>query len=199
MATKASRDWPFWAQQALQGVTYWIGHRRCLYRHYPLAEAALVAEICNLIHGNLPDDLMLNCEVQYEKLLPGTAHPGVLTQRARADLVISEKAAKLREPSPKFVIEVKRASAPKGQIDADLKRLAAVRCRHGEIRAFMFVISEANIPRQFVNENGVSRKGKQTILNSAGYYRVRRTWKAAHAFSNVSRAQYACLLEVYAR
>ena len=36
--------------------------------------------------------------------------------------------------------------------------------------------------------------GKHDISGSNGYYRVRRTWKAAHAFSHVEHAQYACLL-----
>jgi len=40
---------PRWTQRALQGVAYWMGHRRCLYRDYPLSEGALVAEVCNLI------------------------------------------------------------------------------------------------------------------------------------------------------
>lgn len=95
--TSKPKGLPVWAMQALQGVTYWIGHRRCLYRHYPLAEGALVAEICNLIHANLPDSLTLTCEVQYSKLLPNAPKPEkggkekqILMQRARADLVISE-------------------------------------------------------------------------------------------------------------
>ena len=106
MATELE-DWPSWARQALQGVTYWIGHRGCLYRHYPLAEGALVAEICNLIHANLPDELVLNCEVQYTKLLPGEAILSVLTQRARADLVVGERPEKKGgEPKAKFIVEV---------------------------------------------------------------------------------------------
>jgi hypothetical protein len=55
---------PRWTQRALQGVAYWMGHRRCLYRDYPLSEGALVAEVCNLIYANLPDHLELHCEVQ---------------------------------------------------------------------------------------------------------------------------------------
>lgn len=183
MTTKRLKNWPLWAQRSLQGLTYWMGHRRCLYRHYPLSEGALVAEMCNLIHANLPDSLMLTCEVQYEKLLPGTAQPGILTHRARADLVILRKASNGSDPQPKFIIEVKRAGAPKGQIDADLRRLAAVRSSHPGIRTFMFAVSEAARPKRFVNDKGSSQKGKQIIPKSTGYYRVRRTWKAAHVIS----------------
>jgi hypothetical protein len=197
MATDLEKT-PLWAATALQGITYWIGHRRCLYRHYPLAEGALVAEICNLIQTNLPDQLVLNCEVQYTKLLPGMARPNILTQRARVDLVVGEKPRQRgHQPRVKFIIEVKRASAPWAQINSDLVRLAAVRGAHPGIRPFMFIIAEADRPSCFVNEHGVSRKAKHSISPS-GHYRVRGTWKAAHAFSKVGRAQYACLLEVYA-
>ena len=65
----ALNKYPSWIERALQGITYWIGHRRCFYRSYPLSEGALVAEVCNLIHANLPDALSLMCEVQYSKIL----------------------------------------------------------------------------------------------------------------------------------
>lgn len=198
VSKKRSEDWPVWIRPALQGVAYWIGHRRCLYRHYPLAEAALVAEICNLIHANLPDDLVLNCEVRYETLLRGKAHPDELSQKARADLVVSKKGPKGTEPSPQFIIEVKRASASNKQIDTDLRRLAAVCKSHGEVRAFMFLISEASRPKRFVTERGMALKRKRSIPDSEWFYQVRRTWKAAHAFEKRDRAQYACLVEVFA-
>jgi len=195
---KPLQQLPHWARRVLQGVTYWIGHRRCLYSNYPLAEGALVAEICNLIHANLADDLVLLCEVQYTDLLPGDVRPSVLTQRARADLVVAAHSDDDEtEPDPKFIIEVKRASAPRAQIDADLRRLAAVRKEHATIRCFMFLIAEAKRPKRFVTKEGASRHGRHEIPESNSYYRVRRTWKAAHAFSHVERAQYACLLEVY--
>lgn len=190
--------WPPWVKPALQGITHWIGHRRCLYRNYLLPEGALVAEVCNLIHANLPNELTLLCEVQYSKLLHRDNKPTELTERSRADLVVAEKATStVDKPVAKFIIEVKRASAPSAQIDADLKRLAAVRNHLSSIRTFLFVISEAHRPARFVNKNGSSILRKQEIRNSEGHYRVRRTWKAAHAFSKRERAQYACLIEVY--
>ncbi len=59
MKTKLKKQ-PSWVERALQGVAYWMGHRRCLYRDYPLSEGALVAEVCNLIYANLPDTDFLN-------------------------------------------------------------------------------------------------------------------------------------------
>jgi len=190
--------WPSWVREALQGVTYWIGHRRCLYRNYPLSEGALVAEVCNLIYANLPEGLELLCEVQYSKFVAANHPPEVLKGRIRADLVVAEKSNhKEGEPIPRFIIEVKRSSAPRTQINLDLRRLAAVRCLCQDIRAFLFVISEAQRPKQFVNQEGHSILGKHKIPQSDGHYRVRRTWKAAHAFTKRERAQYACLVEVY--
>lgn len=198
MGTKLEKR-PSWATRALQGVTYWIGHRRCLYRQYPLAEGALVAELCNLIHANLHPDYVLACEVQYAELLEGKPKPDLLTQRARADLVVSEKPEeKDGKLTPRFVIEVKRASAPKAQIDADLRRLAAVQLAHRDVRTFMFLIAEAHRPKRFVDDDGKSLTGKYSIPKSPGHYRVRRTLKAAHAYTEVANAQYACLLEIYA-
>lgn len=189
---------PKWVERALQGVTYWMGHRRCLYRDYPLSEGALVAEVCNLIYANLPGDLQLFCEVQYSDFVERTPMPKILRGKIRVDLLVADKSEGSQgDTVPKFIIEVKRASASKSQINADLSRLATARRLRPEIRAFLFVISEAKRPRRFVHEGGHSITGKHDIPDSDGYYRVRRTWKAAHAFTKRERAQYACLIEVF--
>src|SRR5208282_199438 len=189
-----------WAHRALQGVAYWVGHRRCLYRGYPLSEGALVAEVCNLIYANLPDRYALHCEVQYSELISSDNRPEELQGRVRADIVVFEKnvfTAKISKP--KFIIEVKRASAPNYQINSDLRRLAAARAAlRPDTRTFLFVISEATRPRRFVNAQGHSILLKQEIPDCEGYFRVRRTWKAAHAFTIRDSAQYACLVEVFA-
>ena len=73
----------------------------------------------------------------------------------RADLVIAEKPAPSGDkPAPKFVIEVKRASASISQMNADLFRLAVARRLCPGIRAFLFVISEAKRPKRFVHKEG---------------------------------------------
>jgi hypothetical protein len=197
--TSKLKKHPEWVREALQGVTYWMGHRRCLYRDYPLSEGALVAEVCNLIYANLPADLQLLCEVQYSSLVNSDLLPEIFQRKTRADLVVAKIPERNEdEPIPRYIIEVKRASASKSQINADLSRLAVARRLHPGIRAFLFVISEANRPKRFVHQEGRSLSGKHPIPNSDGcYYRVRRTWKAAHAFKKRDRAQYACLIEVY--
>lgn len=197
MTTKVKKQ-PFWIERSLQGVTYWMGHRRCLYRDYPLSEGALVAEVCNLIYANLPKNLQLLCEVPYSKLTDHRPLPQKLRGKIRTDLVVAEKAERNdEEPVPKFIIEVKRASAPIAQINWDIARLIALRHLCPNIRAFVFVISEAERPHRFVNEDGHSVRGDHHLPDCQGHYRVRRTWKAAHAFTRRDSAQYACLLEVF--
>jgi hypothetical protein len=195
------RDWPSWLERALQGLAYWTGHRRCLYKNYPLAEGAFVAELCNLIHANLPDRYSLYCEVQYSELIHRDERPTQLTERARADLVVYENVphnSEGEEQHPKFIIEVKRSLAPKAQIDADLSRLMAVRAVLPGVKTYLVVIAEAQRPKRFVSEQGSSIRKRQTIDGRAGYFKVRRTLKAAHAYTKVERSQYACLVEVYA-
>ena len=186
---------PSWIQPSLQGITYWIGHRRCMYKKYPLSEGALVAEVCNLIHANIPKEYELLCEVRYCNFVTIDKRQTLLTNRSRVDLVVAEKAEK--KPIPKFLIEVKRASAPRNLIDADLGRLSIVNQSRPDIRTFLFVISEAYRPSRFVDKDGKSISGRYKIPKSEGYFIVRHTWKAAPAFINRNHAQYGCLIEVY--
>ncbi len=195
------KDWPTWLERALQGLTYWTGHRRCLYRNYPLAEAAFVAELCNLIHANLPDRYSLHCEEQYSEFILRDERPSLLTEKSRADLVVYEKvrtSSGERELHASFIIEVKRASAPKAQIDADLKRLMAVRAACPGVKTYLVVVAEAYRPPRFVSDAGASITKRQRIAGSDGYFTVRRTLKAAHAYTRIEGSQYACLVEAFA-
>jgi hypothetical protein len=195
--------WPNWAEQALQGLAFWIGHRHALYRHYPLSEGALVAETCNLIHAHLGDGESLLCEEQYKRLLPTRVLPAGIGSKSRADLVvidgISAKDAKAKATLAEVavaVVEVKRYSAPKAQIDYDLQRLAMLKLAVPRIRAFLFVVSEAKRPARFVSPDGRAILGETPIPNSNGHYRVRRACKATAAFSGKETAHYACIIEV---
>lgn len=200
MARKTSTlaELPVWCKKATQGITYWTGHRRCLYDNYPLGESAFVAEICNLIFAHLRNDEVLLCEVRYSELAAGQDLPENIRQRARADIVVADAPAhKGGEPSPRFIVEVKRGSAPKREIDADLRRLAAIRRLMPDYRAFLLVVAEARRLDRFVTSEGQSVKDTHAIPNDPGHFRVRRTFKAAHAFKSRDTAQYASVLEVY--
>lgn len=190
---------PPWARKAIQGITYWIGHRRSLYDQYPLGEAAFVAELCNLVYAHLDSTTyVLRCEVGYKELAGDTKLPSFLGKRARADIVVFKKPpTKDGTAIPKYIIEVKRGSAPAREINNDLKRLAEIARLTTDCRTMLIVVSEAKRLNRFVTRDGKSVGGSHAIPNDEGHYVVRRTAKAAHAFSTIETAQYASLLEVY--
>jgi hypothetical protein len=192
---------PHWIEPALQGIAYWIGHRRCIWPHHPLPEAALVAEVCNLISAHLPDSLRLECEVTYKKLLTANPLLDTASELARADLVIFEKLGEDgAEKVPRFVIEVKRAGisgASKERIDDDLRRLSEARSKIDGLRAFLFVIAERKLPIRFITDEGTARLGVHKIEGCSGSFRVRRVLKAAHSFEKNEHAHYACAIEVF--
>lgn len=196
--------WPVWSEKALQGLAFWMGHRHSLYRNYPLGEAALVAETCNLVFANLEPGQALLCERQYSELMPEGAWPNAFGARSRADLVVVQGLTHAEADHRQSlaghmfaVIEVKRAFAPKAQIDQDLKRLAVFKQANPDVRAFLFVVAEAHRPKRFVAAEGRAILGKHNIPGIDAHYRVRRACKAAAAFSNRESAHYACIVEVF--
>ena len=194
-----------WLEDALQGLAFWIGHRYSRFYNYPLPEAALVAEACSLIQARLPSpDLILLPECMYKNLVPQGASNSKLFGQSRVDLVICDKSAKpIRRhggnisSDVNFVFEVKRGSAPKNEIDDDLSRLHKyLKASKSNTRAFLLLISERKAPCRFVNKNGNSINGSKRISDTDGYFRVRRTLKAATSFKGINSAHYACLIEV---
>lgn len=192
-----------WLEKALQGLAFWMGHRHSLFGGYPLTEGALVAEACNLIQANLPHYLVLLPECMYRHLVPHGIQIENMTSRSRADLVLCDVTAKPigREGNVsdcvRFVIEVKRGSAPNSEINSDLLRLHNyLAAAQNRARAFLFIVSESSVPVRFV-KNGKSWRGAHEIPRCNGNYRVRRTVKAAASFSGKERAQYVCLIEVF--
>ncbi|OXE36474.1 MAG: hypothetical protein CGW95_07475 [Phenylobacterium zucineum] len=181
---------------ALQGLAFWIGHRRALYRDYPLGESALVAELCNLIQRHLPANRQLRCEVQYAELKVTSEW---LVPLARMDLLVSLRpTAQETRSIPQVAIEVKRAGSAKLLIDSDFKRLAALKAAHPTVRAFLVVIAEASRPKQFVNEQGEAEYKSKLIPGTDYRYKVRRVLKASHTFKQdrLNHAQYVCLVKV---
>lgn len=178
---------PSWAEASMQGLVFWIGHRRAIFRGYLLLEAAIVAETCNLIYANLADDQSLLCEQHYLEL----AHNCGLESGCRADLVVAN------QDNAEAVIEVKRGSATMGEIMGDLKRLAALKQVIPDVRALLFLVSENRRPAQFVGENGQVRRGRHQIEGTPAHYRVRRACKASASFERPNSAHYACVIEVF--
>lgn len=200
---------PTWSQKALQGLVFWIGHRHSLYPNYPLGESALIAEICNLIFTNLGSQNLrsqevLLCERQYTQLMPPGTWPSRLGLKSRADLVLVHGLTHAQAEQQKslvnhisFVIEVKRASSARGQIDQDLKRLATFKGANPHARAFLFVVSEVRRPKRFVSSNGKAIRRTTTISGTSSHYKIRRVCKAAASFNGKESANYACIIEVF--
>lgn len=193
-----------WMEAPLQGLAFWIGHRRALFRHYPLPEGALVAEACNLLQANKPDDVVLRPEYMYKNLVPTGNLPKDISSQSRADLVVCDVGARHTDRAQnisnqvRFVLEVKRGDAPKHLINKDLRRLQSfLHASSTDVRAFLLVASEAKAPNMFVTD-GQSIRGKVPINGSTGYFMVRRTLKAAGSFSRKASANYVCLVEVFA-
>lgn len=194
---------PSWLVTALQGLTFWIGYKRALYRDYPLSEGALVTELRSLIHANLPDELFLKCEVSYAKLVQDPNRPKPIAGRTRADFVVASRVEcpeKTRgwKYKSEFVVELKRAEASARLIDHDLARLAAFESCQKGARAFLIVLSEAARHDRFVTEKGATRVGSHQVPGFTGEYFVRRTVKAASVYVNKDVGNYATVVEVFA-
>lgn len=195
---------PRWVTSSLQGLTFWIGYKRALYRDYPLSEAALVTELRSLMHANLPDELFLKCEVSYSRLVKAAPRPPPIAGRTRADLVVatkieSPKAAGKFVYTPQFVFEFKRAGATAGEINKDLKRLAAFQECRPTARAFLVVLSEAGRNNRFVTESGKTNVGKHKVEGGGAMYHIRKSVKAESAYANRDSGNYATIVEVRAK
>jgi len=195
-------DRPVFLERALQGLAYWMGYRGAYFHSYPLPEAAIVTEACNLIQSNLGDTQVLRPEVMYRKLVRQASSD--INDLTRVDLAVLSKSA----PNPykennvsdyvQYVIEVKRGSSTEASIDEDLRRLFEFKnaCSHNA-RALLILASEAKLPERFVEDAGVSKLHRHDIPNSEGCYHVRRTVKAAHSFERKEHANYVCVVEVF--
>lgn len=60
---------PSWAEPALQGLAFWLGYRKQLFRHHDLPEGALVAELYTLLYAHIGQDEILECEYPYSGLI----------------------------------------------------------------------------------------------------------------------------------
>ena len=189
---------PYWLKRALLGVCFWMGHRRSLYREYPLGESAMVAELCNLLFANLPTGMKLVCEVQYSKLLELTEKETEFTEKSRVDLCICGPVRKGDDPLDKvaFALEVKRGSASATSIESDLRRLLQMKEAQPHIRAFLLLISEKKRPIRYVTSQSFAVKRKLPIKGSNGHCRVRAVMKAVPAIKSLDNAHYGCAIEV---
>jgi hypothetical protein len=193
---------PPWLNKALQGLTFWVGHRCSIYSDWQLSEGALVGELCNLIHAHLGDNYSLRCEQPHARFLPTKVKHADIGDKARVDLsvwkLVTNSEGK-KTLQPKYAIEVKRATATKGKIDEDLRRLAAIVEAQSGIRAILCVVSERRLPKRFVSARGYRKTGLVPIDKTASSYQVIGVVKASAylKIENLDRAHYCCAIEVF--
>jgi len=176
----------------MQGLAFWTGYRQSLFPSHPLPEAAFVAQACGLIVGQFQGKL--ECEKLYRDIA-GVTPPEPIGPLARCDLAIYPPEGKSQD-RPDAIIEVKRASAPKALIDADLFRLAFLKQYHPNARAWLIAISQGAKPTRFVTKDGKSQPGRNPIPKTDFYFKVRRICKASATFKSQEKAHYVCLIEV---
>jgi hypothetical protein len=167
MAIKSKKNILPWAEDVLQGIAYWIGHRRALYRRHYLTEGTIVAELANLMGAHLYDvdrgRQYLYCEIAYRNIAKrDTAWNG-----ERVDLLLAKGSVGATEqPNHNFsssatcAIEVKLVRSGKKLIEADLVRLAAVAKANRKLKTYLVVVGENQLPRKFV----AITKGKDGML-----------------------------------
>ena len=189
---------PGWLKRALLGTCFWMGHRRSMYREYPLGESAMVAELCNLLFANLPSDLKLVCEVQYSKLLDIQDQETEFTEKSRVDLCVCGPLKKGDEPLNKVqcVLEVKRGSASNAAVNDDLRRLLEIKKAKPDVRAFLLLVSEGRRPTRFVTAESFAVRKRLVIPKANGHCHVRAVMKAVPTVKSLDNAHYACAIEV---
>lgn len=192
---------PQWLRQSLQGLSFWVGHRRSIYSAYELSEGALVAEFCNLLHAHLPERYRLKCEELYKKFLPTGVTWKDVGPKARVDLSVWERYKPDGQDGFKqrvhYAIEIKRARAPTADINQDLYRLAGIVENSQGIRAILCVVSEGTRPTRFTNARGTRKMGVVAIPKTNCVYQVIEVRKASEVYGDRDRGHYSCAIEVF--
>jgi len=182
--TKASLS--AWINPLLQGLSFWLGYKNQLYRHYPLSEGAIVGEAVQLIYRNLGSKEELHCEVMYRTMHTNIKGMG----NARADMVIKAN------DEPKVIIEIKRVQTQK-LLHEDFIKLSKIKKVIPKVQCFLLLVSQSLRPKTFVTAKGTAIK---KLIKTDDYaLSVRRVCKASNSFRNTHKANYACLIEVINR
>jgi hypothetical protein len=192
---------PEWLQNSLQGITFWLGYRSAIYPNLGHTEAAIVAELHHLLHIKIGKRDKLDCEITFGRLyvnregVPETTKP-----KQRVDLVVSTRGARNGENrrAVKFIIEVKKASAAHTRIQADLRRLAAIKKMSKQVRTILLVVSEGKRPTPFVGDDDRCLQGVHPIPNTGdgATFEVRESYIAIGNRNGSAFTYYACAIEV---
>ena len=213
-------DVPGWADSALQGITYWIGWNHTKFRHWPLTEGAIVAELQRLIDASLESNEALFPEVNAHNLVQLDPFPADI-KGCRYDMVVAKRKQQKKErwlrPATDelsqyatAVIEVKRNPAFQ-ELKKDIRKLANLAKYSKKTRFFVVVTSEGKpfTKDLAVKVNNGDYHAKKTMCSlndgdgtSTAKYKVRRLCRALSTVSPIANKRqggrhYACLIEVW--
>jgi hypothetical protein len=203
LLSSSSDRLPRYIESAMQGLVFWIGHRRCIYPDYDLGEAALVAELANLIQARIYGDYRLLCEVHHNRFLQSGCLVDNLSASTRCDLLIGshlDPRNKKGKVKPQAVMEIKRWSeSAKPSIELDLRRLCQIKRAMPSVRCWLFVVSQGAVPTRFLNDKKSAKRGRMRdgLDDPDSYYNVRRVCKAASSFTRTTMTNYCCVLELF--
>lgn len=192
---------PAWLQNSLKGITFWLGYRSALYPNFGHTEAAIVAELHHLLHIKIGKGEELDCEIAFNKLYKNRGEfPKNTKPRQRVDLVVSKHGKRNGESWKivKFIIEVKKANAAHERINADLRRLAAIKKMSPEVRTILLLVSEGRRPKPYVGDDDRSLSGVHSLGNADddATFEVRESYMVTADREREASAYYACVIEV---
>ena len=175
---------PEYIVNAMQGLAYWIGYKKCLYNYYPLSECAIVSEFSSLLQSGANEDEIVLCERQYCNFFTEENIPEDVDGK-RVDLTVAElennhnqnevhnilahdnKQEKgfLRDKA-KVVFEVKLHRSSRTLIDNDFKRLKKIKDANEAIVTYLLLVPEHEVPEEFVDiSSGHGKKDYQLTNN----------------------------------
>ena len=196
-------DVPRWLRDPLQSLAFWVAYQHQVYRHHPLPEGAIVAELTRLVDAELASERSLVREVMYREIA-SQAGAG-WGDGSRCDMAVLRTGADDEPGEFEAAIEVKRSWAAESVLDEDLIALHQLRQANPGIRAFLVIVSQAGLPSRWVSHLGTANRAVDPLKfsetcgeasQSEIRLRVRRVAKAAHSFKLIDKATYCCLIEV---
>lgn len=180
---------PDYIINAMQGLAYWIGYKKRLYKYYSLSESAVVTEFCALLQAGLNENEYVLCERQYCNFFSKQRKD---YKRCRMDVTVAEfddsedrsfaknvigaqskqKLGVLKKYA-KVVFEVKLLNSPDGLKKEDFSRLKSIKDENPDIITYSLLISEDKIPKKFVNEiSGIALKDENIKFKSNDEYKI---------------------------
>lgn len=172
---------PDYIINAMQGLAYWIGYKKCLYNYYSLSELAIGAEFSSLLQSGANENEIVLCERQYCNFFTEGNIPNDVNKH-RMDLTVAELKNPKKEIAvildddnkqkigflrgkAKVVFEVKLQSSSKSLIKEDFKWLKKIKKANPSIITYMLLVSQDQVPEEFVDDASGHGKRDCQLVN----------------------------------